>query len=188
MGEYFESFDAAWAHFLARDEPLESFYDEFRGGAFAGEVWLIEPTPEVKRAALRVQGELERFDFLELVPHHFLHVSVGDAAVCGLDPDSPIELAYTRVTCFHTAVVAEVDAPGLRALEPERTFLPHLTLAVVTRPADAGGLREVLRELRDTPLGAQRLDEVLRVHVELSRERGLQPWQVLDRVRTTAAG
>ena len=98
LGEYFTSFDDAWRAFLARTEPLESFYDEFTGGAFDGEVWVIEPSPEVKRAALRVQGELEPFDFLELVPHHFLHVAVPHAAVRGFD--APIDLEYSRVNCF----------------------------------------------------------------------------------------
>ena len=181
MGEYFTSFDDAWRAFLERSEPLESFYDEFAGGAFDGEVWVIEPSPEIKRAALRVQGELEPFDVLELVPHHFLHVSVPHAAV--LEFDEPIDLDYARINCFHTAVVAEVDAPALRALDPAPTFLPHMTLAVVRRPEAPDELRRVLEPLRDTSFGRQRVDEVLRIHVELSRERGLQPWTVVDRVR-----
>jgi hypothetical protein len=142
---------------------------------------VIEPSPEVKRAALRVQGELEPFDFLELVPHDFLHVSVPHAAV--LEFEEPIDLEYARVNCFHTAVVAEVDAPALRALAPVPTFLPHMTLAVVRRPAAPDELRNVLEPLRDAPFGRQRVDQVLRIHVELSRELGLQPWTVVDRVR-----
>jgi hypothetical protein len=181
LGEYFTSFDDAWRAFLERSEPLESFYDEFAGGAFDGEVWVIEPSPEIKRAALRVQGELEPFDLLELVPHHFLHVSVPHAAVRAFD--EPIDLEYSRVNCFHTAVVAEVDAPALRALDPAPTFLPHMTLAVVRRPEAPDELRRVLEPLRDTSFGRQRVDEVRRIHVELSGERGLQPWTVVDRVR-----
>jgi hypothetical protein len=181
LGEYFTSFDDAWRAFLARSEPLESFYDEFTGGSFDGEVWVIEPPPEVKRAALRLQGELEQFDFLELVPHHFLHVSVPPAAV--REFHEPIDLEYSRVNCFHTAVVAEVDAPALRALDPAPTFLPHMTLAVVRRPEAPDALRGVLEPLRDTSFGRQRADELLRIHVELSRERGLQPWRVVGRVR-----
>src|SRR6185312_9079410 len=75
LADYFTSFDDAWRAFLSRTDPLESFYDEFAGGAFDGDVWVIQPSLEVKRAALRVQGELEQLDFLELVPHHFLHVA-----------------------------------------------------------------------------------------------------------------
>jgi 2'-5' RNA ligase len=142
---------------------------------------VIEPSLEVKRTALRVQGELEPFDFLELVPHHFLHVSVPPAAV--REFDEPIDLEYSRVTCFHTAVVAEVDAPALRALDPTPTFLPHMTLAVVRRPEPPDELRRVLEPLRDTSFGRQRVHEILRIHVELSRERGLQPWTVVDRLR-----
>ena len=181
MGEYFTSFDDAWRAFLARTLPLESFYDEFSGGAFDGEVWVIEPTPEVKRAALRVQGELEPFDFLELVPHDFLHVAVPDAAARAFD--APLDLGYVGVTCFHPAVVAEVDAPALHALDPTPTFLPHLSLAYVPRPAPPDDLRRVLEPLHETSLGRQRVHELLRVHVKLSREGGLQPWTVVDRVR-----
>jgi len=142
---------------------------------------VIEPSPEVKRSALRVQGELERFDFLELVPHHFLHVSVPHAAA--REFAAPIDLDYARVNCFHTAVVAQVEAPALRALDPSPTFLPHMTLAVVRRPEAPDELRRVLEPLRETSFGRERVDEVLRIRVELSRERGLQPWTVVDRVR-----
>jgi hypothetical protein len=142
---------------------------------------VIEPSPEIKRAALRVQGELEPLDFLELVPHHFLHVSVPPIAVRAFR--EPIDVEYSRVNCFHTAVVAEVDAPALRALDPAPTFLPHMTLGVVRRPEPPDDLRRVLESVRETSFGRQRLDEILRIHVELSRERGLQPWAVVDRVR-----
>jgi hypothetical protein len=127
-----------------------------------------------------VQGELERLDFLELVPHHFLHVSVREAAV--RDFSAPVDLEYARVNYLHTAVVAEVDAPALRALDPDPLFLPHMTLAYVIRHAPPDELRRVLEPLRETSFGRQRADEVLRVHVELSRERGLEPWTVVDRV------
>jgi hypothetical protein len=142
---------------------------------------VIEPRAELKRAALRVQGELEPLDFLELVPHHFLHVSVPHAAARAFD--EPIDLEYARINCFHTAVVVEVEAPALRALDPQPEFLPHMTLAVVRRPEAPHELRRILEPLRDTSFGQQRVDEVLRIHVELSRERGLQPWTVVDRVR-----
>jgi hypothetical protein len=180
-GRLFESFDEAWADFLAREEPLESFYDEFTGGSFAGEVWLVAPPPEVKRAALLVQSELEQFDFLDVVPHHFLHVALSDAVVERLE--TPVDLEYANVTCFHTAVVAEVHAPELRALDPAATFLPHLTLAVVKRPVPPHELRESLVPMRGSALGTQRLEEVLRVHVELSAETGLEPWSVRERIR-----
>jgi len=184
VGRFFESFDDAWCGFLARTEPLESFYDEFVGGAFVGDVWVIQPSLGVKRAALRLQGEVEEFDFLDLVPHHFLHVSVPDAAVRAFD--EPVELECVRVNCFHTAVVAEVQSPALHALDPRPTFLPHMSLAYVRRPAPPDELRRVLEPLRETAFGRQRVDEVLRVHVELSRDRGLQPWSIVDRVHARA--
>ena len=58
-----------------------------------------------------------------------------------------------------------------------------MSLAYVTRPAAPDELRRVLEPLRETSFGRQRVDELLRIHVELSRERGLQPWTVVDRVR-----
>ena len=125
MGEYFQSFADAWAAFLTRTEPLESFYDEFTGGAFDGEVWVIAPTPEVKRAALRVQGELERFDFLELVPHHFLHVSVPHAAAGKVAENFLIEGRLARVCAGdgHGGAVGLKEEVGalahLREVDPE---------------------------------------------------------------------
>jgi hypothetical protein len=148
---------------------------------------VIQPSLEVKRAALRVQGELEQLDFLELVPHHFLHVSVPDAAVPELGTTGLIELECARVNCFHTAVVAEVDAPALRALDPRPTFLPHMSLAYVSRAAAPDELRRALEPLRETTFGRQRVEEVLRVHVELSRESGLRPWTIVDRVHGARA-
>ena len=134
----------------------------------------------MKRAALRVQGELERFDFLELVPHHFLHVNVPAGAA--REFKAPVDLEYARLNYLHTAVVAEVDAPALRALDPDPQFLPHMSLAYVRRPAEPDELRRALEPLRETSFGRHRVGEVLRVHVEVSRERGLEPWSVVDRI------
>jgi hypothetical protein len=115
------------------------------------------------------------------VPHYFLHVSVRDNAA--REFTAPIDLSFGRVNCFPTAVVAEVGAPVLKNLDPDPTFLPHMSLAYVRRPVLPDDLRRVLEPLRETRFGVQRVEEVLRVHVELSRERGLQPWSVVDRVR-----
>jgi hypothetical protein len=53
----------------------------------------------------------------------------------------------------------------------------------VRRPQAPDELRRALEPLRETSFGLQLVDEVLRIHVELSRERGLQPWTVVQRVR-----
>ena len=79
-------------------------------------------------------------------------------------------------------MVAEVRAPALHALDPSPTFLPHMSLAYVTRPEAPDVLRRVLEPLRETSFGRQHVDEVLRVHVQLSRERGLEPWTARERV------
>jgi 2'-5' RNA ligase len=178
VGQLFESFDEAWAYFLGRREPLEDFFAAFPPEEFEGEAWLIEPLPEVKAAAAELQRPLARFDWLKVVPSHFLHVTLPGAP--GVVPAPTLE--YRRVTCFHNAVAVEVDAPALKRLYPRKTFLPHLTLAVTTRPADPDELREVVRPLRETYVGGQKVTEVLHVAYPFSRERLFEPWSVRERV------
>jgi hypothetical protein len=177
----FESFEEAWAYFLGRREPLEDFFARFPAEEFEGETWVIEPPADVKAAAAELQRPLERFDWLRIVPSHFLHVTlpVPGHELAGI---GPLDLEYQRVTCFHEALAVEIDAPALKRLHPRATFLPHLTLAVTTRPAPAGELREVVRPLRDAYLGRQRVTEAIRVRFPFSRERLFEPWTVRERV------
>jgi hypothetical protein len=163
----YTSFDDAWSDFLARDDYLEDFFscdDEL-----AVDTWWVVPSPAIKRAALLVQSELERFDFLTLMPHDWLHVTVPG-------PIAPAHLAFARVNCFPKAVVVEV-----RGLPAEGTFLPHLTLALVTRAAPPHDLRAGLQLLRDVRLGEQDATETIRVQHPLSRERLFEPYTVVDR-------
>ena len=75
MGEWFTSFDDAWSSFLARSEPLESFFDEFpEDPSSVGEGWLIVPPTEIKHEAMRLLAELEGIPGLVAVPAHFFHV------------------------------------------------------------------------------------------------------------------
>jgi hypothetical protein len=178
VSRLFESFDEAWGYFLGRRQPLEDFFAAVPNEEFEGEAWVIEPPAAVKAAATELQRPLQRFDWLRLVPSHFLHVTLPGAA--GVVP--PPELEYRRVTCFHDAVAVEVDAPALKRLYPRTTFLPHLTLAITTRPAPPDELREVLRPLRDAHVGAQTVTEVLHVSFPFSRERLFEPWAVRERV------
>jgi hypothetical protein len=163
----YESFDDAWNDFLARDDYLEDFFaseDELDV-----DTWWVVPPPEIKRAALLLQAELEAFDFLTLMPHDWLHVTVPG-------PVAPARLTYARLNCFPKAVVAEVN--GLPA---GGTFLPHLTLALVTRAAPPHDLRRALERLRDTQLGVQDATETIRVQHPLSRERLFEPYTIVDR-------
>jgi hypothetical protein len=182
VGRLFESFDEAWAYFLGRDEPLEDFFAGFPAQEFEGEGWLIEPPADVKAAAAELQRPLAQFDWLKVVPSHFLHVTLPGAP--GVVP-AP-ELEYRLVTCFHDAVAVEVDAPALKRLYKGKTFLPHLTLAVTTRPAPAGELREAVRPIRDAYLGRQLATEAVRVAFPFSRERLFEPWTVGERVALPA--
>ncbi len=182
MPRLFESFDEAWAYFLGRDEPLEDFFAGFPAEEFEGEAWVIEPPADVKAAAAELQRPLAQFDWLKVVPSHFLHVTLPGAP--GVVP-AP-ELEYRRVTCFHDAVAVEVDAPALKRVYPRKTFLPHLTLAITTRPAESDELRKVVRPLREAYLGGQKVTEVLRVSFPFSRERLFEPWTVRERVALRA--
>ena len=185
MGEWFTSFDEAWSSFLARAEPLESFFDEFPDDpSFVAEGWLIVPPPDVKREARRLQAELEVVPGLVAVPDHFLHVWLrGDHG-----PDleqlralGPFEMRIARPNCFDTAVIAEVESEELDRVDAPETFLPHLSLAYVERPIPADPVRETLFPLRDVSLGTVVVDELVRVRVPAGRSTVLQPWTVVER-------
>jgi 2'-5' RNA ligase len=178
VSQLFESFDEAWTYFLERREPLEDFFAGFPAEEFESEAWVIEPPADVKAAAAELQRPLARFDWLEVVPSDFLHVTLPGAPGLVSAP----ELEYRRVTCFHDAVAIEVDAPALKGLYPRKTFLPHLTLAITTRPAEPDELREVLRPLREAYVGEQKVTEALHVSFAFSRERLFEPWTVRERV------
>ena len=180
MGDWFTSFDDAWSAFLRRDVPLESFWDEFADDPEAVlDGWLIVPPPELKRAALRVQGGLEELAGLRLVPHDFLHVALphGDE-VLELEP---FEVVVARVNCFPRAVVAEVESAALDGLDAPATFLPHLSLAYVEAPIDPGPVRELLEPLRATELGSFVVDEIVGVRVPAAKSTVLSPWTVVER-------
>ena len=186
MGEWFTSFDDAWAYFLAREEPLESFFDGFPDDPeFVIEGWLAVPPPEVKREALRVQGDLEGVRGLRIVPHHFLHVWLRGGH--GVDIDELVErgafdVSLDRLTCFHDAVVAEVQSDVLDAVDAPDTFLPHVSLAYIELPLHAEDVRGVLVPLREHGLGSWRVDELLRVRVPAGRTTVVEPWTVLERL------
>lgn len=71
MGDWFTSVGDAWRHFLAREEPLESFHGLPDDPEPVGEGWLFVPPEQVREAALRVQQRLTRLGWLALTPPHF---------------------------------------------------------------------------------------------------------------------
>jgi hypothetical protein len=178
--EWFTSFEDAWAAFLRRGVPLESFWDEFADDPDAVlEGLLIVPPPALKRAALRVQGELEEVAGLRIVPHHFLHVALPhDDEVLELEP---FEVAVARLNCFPRAIVAEVQSAALDGLDAPATFLPHLSLAYVETPIDPGPVREVLEPLRVTELGSFVVEEIVHVRIPAAKSTVLSPWTVAER-------
>lgn len=183
MGELFTSFEDAWSHFLARRDPLESFFDQFPDDpSYVAHGWLIVPPPEVKREALRVQSALEDVPGLVVLPHHFLHVWLGPEHGPDLDAlleHGPFELEYRGLNCFHTAVVVEIA--GLPALDAPETYLPHLTLAVVRNAIDPQPLRDVALPLRDTDLGTGLVTHLDHCSFPCARTTVLEPWTVVER-------
>src|SRR5207247_6120958 len=117
IGDFFTSFEDAWSFFLTRQEPLERFYDQFPTDEHAVlEGWIVEPSQEVKAAAAGVQESLRRFDWIELVPEHFLHVWPAGSGRPGEAPQRwpalpPFEPAYLPPTCCHATVVSDVTQP-----------------------------------------------------------------------------
>jgi 2'-5' RNA ligase len=183
--ELFTSFDQAWDHFLARTEPLESFFYQFPEEDTEGEGWLIVPPPEVKREVLRLQGELEDVPGLELIPHHFLHVWLGrqhGPDVEELAGGGPFELAYRKASCFHTAVFVEAHAERLDEVDSPDTYLPHLTIAVARGAPDVQPVRDAVVPLRDGDLGTTLVDELVYARFPMSRSTVLQPWTVIERL------
>jgi hypothetical protein len=155
--------------------------------------WIVEPAQGVKAAAGNVQESLRGFDWLDLVPEHFLHVWLGipqrlDDAPEVLWPElGPFEIGYGRPNCFHSAVVVEVTGPIRQLVAATKNdvpeFLPHMTLAVTRTEHDAAELRAVLMRLRDTQLGPQTVGETKLVRFPAAQSTLFQPWEVVESVR-----
>ena len=141
----------------------------------------------MKAAAAELQRAFAHLDWIERVPPHFLHITIGHESGGSLDGVEPFEIAFQRVTGFNEAVVVEVDGDGPRRLAERLRkadlFLPHLTLGYVRRPGPPAELRTALVPLRDTELGTQRVEEVLLCRVPASRTTILRPWTVIERLR-----
>jgi hypothetical protein len=156
------------------------------------EGWIVEPPWEVKAAAARLQESLRRFDWIDLVPEHFLHVWLGVPERLGDAPQRwpelvPFEIGYPRSNCFHNAVVVEVTQPVRRLVAGTQNdvpeFLPHMTVAVtrVEHPADE--LRDTLIELREIDVGVQTVGMTKLVRFPAAQSTLFQPWEVVEWVR-----
>jgi hypothetical protein len=192
LGEFFSSFEDAWTSFVTRQEPLESFYDQFPDDPdYVVSGWLLEPSAEVRAAALDLQARLAPVEWLDPTPEHFLHTWIGLDSRIGDAARAWAELprfraTYERVNCFHTAVVLEVGGRfrELVAGTPNDvpTFLPHLTVAVVREPRPPGELQDLLIPLRDATFGEQDVDAVSLVSFPCGRTTVYQPWTLERRV------
>jgi hypothetical protein len=155
------------------------------------EGWIVEPSREVKAAAAGVQESLRRFDWIDLVPAHFLHVWLGVPERLGVAPQrwpqlAQFDIGYQRLNCFHNAVVVEVTQPMRRLVEGTQNdrpeFLPHMTVAVTRVEHPAEELRDTLTELRETDVGAQTVCEAKLVRFPAAQSTLFQPWVVVETV------
>ena len=156
------------------------------------EGWIVEPPPDVKAVAASVQERLREFDWLQLVPEHFLHVWLGGPERLGMAPQRwpgvhRFEVTYGGPNCFHDAVVLEVTAPMRQLVAGTKndvpTFLPHLTVAVTRAEHEPRALRAVLSGLRGGVRERQNVSEATLVRFPSARSRLFQPWEVLETVR-----
>jgi hypothetical protein len=156
------------------------------------EGWIVEPPSDVKAAAASVQRRLEGFEWLQLVPEHFLHVWMGvperlDNAPQRWPGVDRFNVTYGGPNCFHSAVVLEVTAPirqlvvGTKNDVPQ--FLPHMTVAVTRVEHEPRALRDVLRGLRGRVRKQQTVSEAKLVRFPAARSTLFQPWEVLETVR-----
>jgi hypothetical protein len=202
LGELFASFEEAWSSFLAREEPLESFYDRLPDEDETLAVWLIEGAPAVRAKALAAQESVAELGWLALLPQHFLHVTVHELGVDlprqaieqalreGVEAwraMAPFRIAYQRLSCFHEAVVAEAHTTGTEELrrrlgEDVELHLPHLSLAYFRSAEPPDALRARLMPQRETSLGEQGVHEVKLCLVPISKARILEPWTVAGSV------
>jgi hypothetical protein len=156
------------------------------------EGWIVEPSREVKAAASRLQESLRRFDWIDLVPEHFLHVWLGVPERLGdalrrWPGLAPFEIGYPRSNCFHNAVVVEVTQPVRRLVAGTQNdspvFLPHMTLAVTRLEHPADALRDTLTELREIEIGVQTVGETKLVRFPAAQSTLFEPWEVVETVR-----
>jgi len=180
VGELFHSFEDAWAYFVARHEPLESFWaglsddpDELL------RLWLIIPPDEVKAAVRAVQASFRGLDWIAPLPEYFLHVSAG-ASAADWSSLAPFPISYRRANCFHDAIIVEAHADGAFLPPP---FLPHLSIGYFRRPESAEGLREAVLPFRDVELGTGMVEEVVLCDVPIGKTTFFEPWRVVATVR-----
>jgi len=197
MPEWHRSFDEAWRSLETRNEPLGTLAEVLPADdAHVVRVWLAAVDDGPAAAMAAVQEQLGRLAWLQLLPRHLLHVTLGRvegsasdrAALAGL---GPFRLTFGPVNALHGAVVAEVGGHldalrrAVAALAPAvnlDTFLPHATLAVFWEPAPPAELRAALEPLRDVALGEQVVSELLLCDVPGGQGTFGQPWTVVERL------
>jgi hypothetical protein len=191
------SFEEAWRSLEMRSEPLGTLAELLPADdGHVVRVWLAAVADQPAAAMAAVQAQLAPLTWLQPLPRHLLHVTLGRveaaepdrAALAGL---APFRLTFGPVNALHGAVVAEIggDTGALRravtALAPAvdlDTFLPHATLGVFWEPAPPAELRAALKPLRGAALGEQVVSELLLCDVPGGQGTFGQPWTVVERL------
>jgi hypothetical protein len=189
MGDFFASFEEAWAFFLERAEPLEDFFETLPEAEAYLTAWLALPGEVATAEASAVQEGLEGIGGLRLSPAHFLHVALGsheaqlEVARERLSGFGSFDAEYGPVNCFHDAVFLEVRSDQIAglalALEPERDleyFLPHLSLGYFEGGPSPEPIRDALVGLRDREPVTETISEVHLCVVPVARSEILSPW------------
>jgi hypothetical protein len=221
VGRFFGTFDEAWRFFLERQEDLEDFFEQFPAGDGFLMGWMLPLDAGLAVAVEEAQEAFAGLDWVTPQPRHFLHTWIGGVSFAPRRPTAaeievavkraqhawrgmePFDLGYRRISCFHSAVVVEVEGDGpsrlagaldatgywndlpitgaMAAVELE-TFLAHLTIGLVNRRIDPSALREKLVQVRETELGHQRVTDVALCVVPASRTTILDPWELVQSV------
>lgn len=207
MATLYRSYGDAWEGFAGATH-MESFLDSQPVTTKYLLSWQVPVSREVGEATGELRRSLAALGDFVIIPDELLHVSVAPIGLTDevdhqlerrqLDegrkawrPLGPFRVRYGPVSCFPTAVVAEVHDRGvfealglLRDLPPPPTFLPHMTLALAASRRPAAPVRNLLAPLRDGQflLGEQVVDRVQLCRIRMGPGSLLEQWEVVGEV------
>ena len=194
MGEWFTSFDDAWSSFLARSEPLESVLRRVSGGPVVARRRsgsIVPPPRDQARGAAPAGRARGRSGARGRAAALLSRLAPSDD---GPDLEPLLELGPFALqlgrgrTASTTAVVAEVESPGLDR-RGRAGHLPAASLARVRRQTARGrrpGPRGARPAAESSRSGRFIVDELVRVRAARGQDDG-PPAVDRGRARFTAA-